>query len=305
MPTPRVALPSSLASRPFTVKEARALGVSPDVLRGGAVRTPFRGVRVPADLPDTLALRCLAASLLLPGDAAFDGATAAALRELPIPRGLEPAAPVVVRVPPGTSRPQINGIRVAVGGVRVSGRPRPGTLRVVSSAQIWAHLAGEATMQLDDLVVLGDAVARRRNGLVRLREVTAASAGRRGVAAMRAALPLVRERVDSPQETRARLLLLRAGIPEPECGKDIFGDDGTAWLARPDLCWMDAKVALEYDGDTHRTDRRQWRDDIARREVLEDHGWTLVVVTADDLRHRPGTIVRRVERRLVRAGLRW
>ena len=86
---------------------------------------------------------------------------------------------------------------------------------------------------------------------------------------------------------------------------DVFGDEGTAWLARPDLCWPDVKVALEYDGDTHRTTRKQWRDDIARREVLEDHGWVLVVVTADDLRDRPGVIVRRVERRLRSRGMTW
>lgn len=71
------------------------------------------------------------------------------------------------------------------------------------------------------------------------------------------------------------------------------------------MCWLSVKVAVEYDGERHRTDRKQWRDDIARREALDDHGWKLVVVTADDLRYRRNLIVTRVERRLREQGLCW
>ena len=304
MPAPRLVLPGSLAGRPFTVEEGRRAGLTPGQLRASPVlRRPYPGVRVPSSLPDSLRTRCLAAQLLLPARSAFDGATGAALLELPLPRALDPLRPLVVRVPPGTEV-RVRGVRSTVGPLPVRApRSVTGSLRVVPAAQVWAGLASDRHMALDDLVVLGDAVARRRGGLASLRAVTSASAGRRGVKVMRAALDLVRERVDSPQETRTRLLLLRAGIPEAECGLDVFGDDGTTWLARADLCWPQVKVALEYDGETHRTDRRQWRSDLSRRELLDDHGWALIVVTGDDLDYRRTALVRRVERRLVDRGL--
>jgi hypothetical protein len=39
---------------------------------------------------------------------------------------------------------------------------------------------------------------------------------------------------------------------------------------------------LEYEGDHHRIDRRQFNRDIARFEALPDLGWITVRVTAED-----------------------
>jgi len=44
------------------------------------------------------------------------------------------------------------------------------------------------------------------------------------------------------------------------------------------------KIALEYEGDHHRTDRRQFRRDIRRFEALADMGWLTIRVTAEDTR---------------------
>ncbi len=306
MPAPRLVLPESLACRPFTVDEGRRAGLTPSQMRTSPVlRRPYPGVRIPSALPDSLQTRCLAAQLLLHARAAFDGATGAALLGLPLPRGLDPSRPLVVRVPTGVEV-RVRGTRSTVGPLPARApRSATGSVRVVPAAQVWAGLASHPRMTLDDLVVMGDALARRRDGLASLRAVTSASVGRRGVRVLRSALELVRERVDSPQETRTRLLLVRSGIPEPECGFEVFGDDGTTWLSRADLCWPDVKVALEYDGETHRTDRRQWRSDLSRRELLDDHGWALIVVTSDDLEYRRVALVRRVERRLIDRGMRW
>jgi very-short-patch-repair endonuclease len=54
-------------------------------------------------------------------------------------------------------------------------------------------------------------------------------------------------------------------------------------------------VAVEYDGDQHRVDRRQYLKDIRRLEALEQMGWLVVRVVAED---RPADIVRRVRRAL-------
>ena len=40
-------------------------------------------------------------------------------------------------------------------------------------------------------------------------------------------------------------------------------------------------MAVEYDGDQHRTDRRQWREDRERDAALRAEGWEVIRVTAD------------------------
>lgn len=77
----------------------------------------------------------------------------------------------------------------------------------------------------------------------------------------------------------------------------IHDSDG-GWLARPDLCYPDLKIAIEYDGQHHLLDIRQWRRDIRRRENLEREGWLLRVVTAYDLLHAPATVVARISQEL-------
>jgi very-short-patch-repair endonuclease len=56
-------------------------------------------------------------------------------------------------------------------------------------------------------------------------------------------------------------------------------------------------VAVEYDGDQHRTDRRQYVKDIRRLEMLEHRGWIVVRVVAED---HPFDILRRVRAALAR-----
>lgn len=55
----------------------------------------------------------------------------------------------------------------------------------------------------------------------------------------------------------------------------------TGQALRVDLVWAEAKVAVEYDGDQHRTDRRQWREGVERDAALRAEGWTVIRVTVD------------------------
>jgi len=304
VPTPRTRLPDELGHRPFTVAEGRALGLSKTAMRHPDLRAPYRGVRVPAHLPDDLRTRCLALSLVLPPGAVMRGATAAALWGLALPESVDPTRrpelPLEVGVPHGGPRP-----RVAGAVVRYVAPPRrpapPGRLLLVRPADAWATLGGR--LALDDLVVLGDAVARLdrgRAGLERALSGPRRLAGRRRLVA---ALALVRERVDSPQETRTRLLLVRAGIPEPQVNVPVSDEHG-GWLACPDLTWPTARVALEYLGDVHRVAKGRWRADVLRREVLEENGWKVLFATADELTLRPDRLLDRVRRHLVERGLR-
>jgi very-short-patch-repair endonuclease len=49
-----------------------------------------------------------------------------------------------------------------------------------------------------------------------------------------------------------------------------------------DMGWESIKLAVEYEGDHHRTDRRQFNKDIRRAEALADLGWIGIRVTAED-----------------------
>lgn len=68
-----------------------------------------------------------------------------------------------------------------------------------------------------------------------------------------------------------------------------------------DLGWAEYMVAVEYDGDQHRTDRRQYVKDIRRLETLERMGWIIVRVVAED---RPAHIVGRVRAALAASSVR-
>ncbi|MGV0803714.1 hypothetical protein ABQF26_42425, partial [Mycolicibacterium elephantis] len=58
-------------------------------------------------------------------------------------------------------------------------------------------------------------------------------------------------------------------------------------------------VAAEYDGDQHRTDRRQYVKDLRVYPKLERLGWQVVRVIKED---RPAEIVKRTYQKLTDRG---
>jgi hypothetical protein len=114
--------------------------------------------------------------------------------------------------------------------------------------------------------------------------------GRRGMKRARVTLDLVDAGAESPRETWLRLLLIRAGFPRPQTQIRVYDEFGQL-IARPDMGWEDILVAVDYEGDHHRTNRRQFNNDIHRLELLTDMGWIVVRVTSEDCE---ADIVRRV-----------
>lgn len=106
--------------------------------------------------------------------------------------------------------------------------------------------------------------------------------GTRGARRLREALALVRPGTDSCMETRLRLLLCRSGLPCPMVNQPVLAVDGRI-VARPDLSYSDQRIAIEYDGDIHRTDRATWHRDIARRRAFDSLGWRIITCTATDV----------------------
>jgi hypothetical protein len=121
--------------------------------------------------------------------------------------------------------------------------------------------------------------------------------GARGLRQLRAVLPLVDGGAASPKETWLRLLLINAGLPTPTTQIPVH--ENRRLVGVLDMGWEKYKVAVEYDGDHHRTNRRQYAKDQWRLRKLEALGWVVLRVIADD---DPGDVVRRVRAALARRG---
>lgn len=123
--------------------------------------------------------------------------------------------------------------------------------------------------------------------------------GARGLRRLRAALALVDGGAMSPKETWLRLLLVDAGLPRPTVQLPLHR--GRQLIAVFDLGWQQYKVAAEYDGDYHRSDRRRFVKDIDKLRIADEQGWIVIRVVSE---HRPAEVVSRVYRALVHRGWR-
>lgn len=158
------------------------------------------------------------------------------------------------------------------------------------------------SLSLVDLVILGDALCMLFNIKARtLLNACAASTDYYASAALKAAR-LVRDGVDSPMETRLRLLIVFAGLPEPTVNFLMRRDDGSV-RRRIDLIYLMIKLIIEYDGRQHADDAVQWRRDLDRREEFDDEGYRILVVTSVGIYKKPLETLQRIRRQLVARGM--
>jgi Protein of unknown function (DUF559) len=102
-------------------------------------------------------------------------------------------------------------------------------------------------------------------------------------------------------ETRLRLLIVFAGLPEPEVNLVLRNDEGN-WKRRFDLCYRMWKLVIEYDGRQHAYDDEQWTHDLDRREELDGMGWRLIVVQRNGIYNDPLRTLRRIRSALEERG---
>ncbi|GGE91469.1 hypothetical protein [Mycetocola zhadangensis] len=314
-------LPPSLGPV-FSLADARALGVKRGRLEGEDLTAPFTGVRARFDDSSTTdAIRlddfearvrdvrtlARAYALRMRPVEFFSHHTAATLWGAPI--AIPTPIAIDVCVFRGNAIPRSRGVR----GHRADHRTTAMTttragMRLASPASVWASLG---TLPVDDLVVVGDYFCRRwRHGFLRpkagappltTRERLAAAlaASRRvGAARLREALELIREDSWSPRESLCRVVLVRAGLPEPLLNMDVDGPLG--FLACVDMVYPRYRIAIEYQGQVHGT---RYAKDIERIEGLRAAGWIVIQVTAA-LLSRPEELVARVRAALVSRGWR-
>lgn len=298
--TGRKPLPRALQHRSFTVADARALGVPANRLRAADLVSPFRGIRSPRDSATDVATLCRAfAGRMPPGSFFFSHTTAALLWGMPLPRRLQ-GEPLHVTVAWPMRAPRVSGVI----GHATRSRPKvviSAGLPVLSPAEAWRQLS--AVLRLDELVEAGDRLLGRPYPLCPADEVTMAMkryGARRGATTLRSAADWIRERVESPRETRVRLLLVRAGLPEPEINVEIVDSSGRL-IAISDLVYRRYKVVVEYEGEHHRTDSVQFARDVDRYNDLADAGWLAIRVTKEMPQNE---IIARTRRALLTRGWR-
>lgn len=297
-------LPPTLRGRHFTTRRGHLEGISRKRMRGADLDQPFHGIRSPRLRETTIAELIAAYSERMSAAQFFSHVTAAQLLGLPLPRRFATSGVIHVCVDDPAGRQRVSGT--------VAHHARPGTVRVVAISgyrvaapvDVWRQLA--AVLTLDELIVMGDALVGGKRPLATMAELRTGvvrHAGKRGARRLREALDWVRPGVLSPRETEIRLLLVRAGLPEPEVNAPITDRSGRT-IATGDLVYRDHRVLVEYDGEQHRTDEEQYHWDIDRLDAIMEADWRVVRLNKTHLRVKRASAVRKVDTALRDRGWR-
>ncbi len=279
-----------LNGRPFRGDHARALGVSPDVLRGPRFRRVCREVYVAADAPDCPELRLAAIAMVLPKDAVLSGLSAAWLLGLDIAtRG---DGPLEVTAPRGTVL-QGRGLFVPLQAhLDASDIVRRHGVLVTSPLRTAYDLARRLT--LVEAVVAVDALWHRH--LVtpdQLMDYAAVHGGLRGIRQIPRVAELADPGAESPMETRLRMLVvLDVGLPRPQT-QLVTRDAAGKVVARLDMGFAGIRMGVEYDGEVHAEPAVRAKD-LRRHNKLLAIQWHNLRYSADAYFKRRAEVIQEV-----------
>jgi hypothetical protein len=228
------------------------------------------------------AVRAQAVARLLLPDAVVIGRSAAVLWGVDL---ADAAEPVSCSVTPSCRAGALDGVVLTRRRLTAGEVTRRGSTQVTTPLRTALDLC--RGRPLDDAVV--DLDRFLAHGLVDLASVRSAARGLTGrdCRHVRSVAALADGLAGSPQETRLRLLLARAGLPAPVAQFVIR--DGARFVARVDFAWPGHRLALEYDGAWH-GGTAQFRADRARLDAVTSAGWRTVFATAVDLRRPAGLL---------------
>jgi hypothetical protein len=254
--------------------------------------TIYHGVYVPKGTETSLRDRAIGAWLASGRRGVIAGVAASAMHHAPWVDPTQPIELVGVKCRPQPGLiPRLD--RVAEDEVvRVSGLPVTGRVRTAFDLGRYQERP-RALARLDALMWT------QRFSIDEVGELADRYPRARGSRQLRELLPLVDGGAASPRESRTRLWLIDAGMPRPETQIPVVV--GTRPVAFLDMGWEEYKVAVEYDGDDHHKDRRQYVKDISRVRMLEEMGWIVIRVIAEE---RPAQWLARAESALISRGCR-
>ena len=191
--------------------------------------------------------------------------------DVTVPRG---GCRMIGEVPLRSTRHLSPGERCVVDGIPVTSRAR--TL---------LDLVVELPASIFEPVMWNE--ARRIGGLsLELSELMALYPRRRGVPRLRELLGDMHPQIDragSPLEIYGVLALRRLGLPWPVLQYTICDRSGQ-FVARVDAAWPQHRVIVEFDGVAHHDPPGARERDGRVRGRLQELGWIVIVLRADDLR---------------------
>ena len=162
----------------------------------------------------------------------------------------------------------------------------------------WALLAPYLTQI--EVIVLADAILRASSGSMTVANISRFLDGADAFPGRRKcidALVFLDAVTDSTMECRCTLVMLRHGLrSRSNTGRYSFRSCSRAIV---DIAYPKQRVIIEYDGDAHRRDKRQYRWDERKRQALRAMGYTVIVVFADDILTSQGR--RRFAQRVAKA----
>jgi hypothetical protein len=277
---------------PFRGSSAVTTGLlTPGVLRGPRFRRLFPDVYVGAEVEVDLTMRARAAYLLVEGRGVVGGYAAAELLDASCgPKD----APVDVVVPGGAYRDH-------PGLVVHRGLLHPDEIAVVDGVALTAPVRTAYDLARrpppTEAVVALDALSHRHGFLPdAVLDLGRRHLGARGSAQLPEVVGLANPLAESPMESRARLIIVLDGLPVPVLQHPL----GPYLL---DLAYPAIRLAIEYDGEAHRTQKRAMRD-LDRQAYLSAAGWRVLRFTAAQIMCRPWWVAARVRQELVEAARR-
>jgi len=281
-------IPFALKKTAFDLRQAQDHGLTKDHLRSQCWRRIGPELYAWHEVADEPFIHLSALRRVLPDDAVFSGRTAAWLHGLDVL-----PSPIEVTLSSHTGTTRRTGLVVHRACIYPREMVIRRGLRVTAALRTVADL-GRRLDLVEAVVVIDQALHRRLVSKRGLSDWATAHAGFRGVARLRRAIELAESATESVMETRLRLLLVLAGLPRPLVQTVLTNSDGV-FLGRIDLYYPEPKLAIEYDGSTHRDSLVA---DNQCQNRLVDAGYRLLRFTATDVVSNPASVPELVRRQL-------
>jgi hypothetical protein len=264
-----------------TIVDARLHGLDRWNLQRSGFRRVGPGTYLAASVEETALLKIQAASLRMPPKAAFAGFTAAYLLGLSV----DPCDPIEIVVPPPFGISTRSGMRVRRCVLNGEDLVKAKGYRATSPLRTVLDVSG--CLSLTESVVFADMAMHAKLFSMRELESAASDVGNRGVRRLRELVRHVEPLAASPMETRLRMLPVLAGLPRP-VAQFVIRNRWLRFAGRVDLYYPDEKVALEYDGATHKD---SIAEDNRRQNRLVEAGVKVLRFTSGDIFDTPELVV--------------
>jgi hypothetical protein len=242
----------------------------------------LRGVYQSFAAPDTIASRAQAAALVMPPFAVVCDRTAAWIHGIDVVRyrELEVLPPLDVVVLRYARRQNRSEWRNGERDLAPRDIMRIESVRVTTPLRTALDL-GCKLPRLDALAAIDQFMREHELTMDDFRRELPRYFRRRGVVQLRRVVAIADPRSESPAESWVRMTIIDAGLPVPEIQWSVIVAGAERY--RLDLAYPRNRVCVEYDGVEFHTAPEDRLADAERREWLRENGWTVIVVTKDDL----------------------